>query len=69
LIIGHFSKVKDNEIPFGVSLEDMIVEKVKDLDFPVVFGFPAGHEHENWSLIFGAKVRLEINLMATLKTI
>ena len=41
LIIGHFSKLKDNDISFGMTLEEIILEKVKEFNYPVVFGFPS----------------------------
>ena len=69
LIIGHFSKLKDNDISFGMTLEEIILEKVKEFNYPVVFNFPAGHENENKSLILGAKARLEVNQAATLRTV
>ena len=33
----------------------------KKYNFPIVFDFPAGHIHENNTLIFGKKVSLEVN--------
>ncbi len=57
LIIGHFSNVKDNKIPFGSTLEEIILEKVNKFNFPVAFGFPSGHENENLSLLFGVKTK------------
>ena len=53
LILGHFTKIKDNKIPFGLSLEEMVLEKIQEFDFPVAFNFPGGHENENWTLPFG----------------
>ena len=53
LILGHFSKMKDNKIPFGLSIEEMVLEKIQEFDFPVAFNFPGGHENENWALPFG----------------
>ena len=53
LILGHFSKMKDNKIPFGLSIEEMVLEKIQEFDFPVAFNFPGGHENENWTLPFG----------------
>ena len=60
LIIGHFTNIKDNTIPFGKSLEEIILEKTKAFDFPIAFNFPAGHENENWSLLFGKKAMLNV---------
>ena len=59
LIIGHFTNIKDNSISFGKSLEEIILEKVNEFNFPVIFDFPAGHENENLSIPFGMKLKLE----------
>jgi muramoyltetrapeptide carboxypeptidase len=60
LIIGHFTNIKDNVIPFGKSIEEIILEKTKAFDFPIAFNFPAGHENENLSLLFGRKAMLKV---------
>ena len=57
LVVGHFSKIKDNKIPFGMTIEEIVLEKVKEFDFPIAFGFPAGHKNENQSLLFGVKTK------------
>ena len=57
LVVGHFSKIKDNKIPFGMTIEEIVLEKVKEFDFPIAFGFPSGHENENQSLLFGVKTK------------
>ena len=59
LIIGHFTNIKDNSISFGKSLEEIILEKLNEFNFPVIFDFPAGHENENLSIPFGMKLKLE----------
>ena len=61
LIVGHFTNIKDNKIPFGKSLEEIILDKIKEFNFPVLFNFPAGHENENWPLIFGKRVQLSVD--------
>ena len=60
LILGHFTKVKDNKIPFGMSLEEMVLEKIQEFDFPVAFNFPGGHENENWALPFGVDMNFTV---------
>ena len=57
LVVGHFSEIKDNKISFGMTIEEIILEKVKEFDFPIAFGFPAGHKNENQSLLFGVKTK------------
>ncbi|WP_207429581.1 LD-carboxypeptidase [Pedobacter sp. SYSU D00535] len=58
LIVGAFSDMKDSDPPFGESVEEIILEKVKDYEYPVCFNFPAGHISDNHALIFGKKVNL-----------
>ena len=60
LILGHFSKMKDNKIPFGLSLEKMVLEKVQEFDFPVAFNFPGGHENENWTIPLGVDMNFTV---------
>lgn len=61
LIIGGFTELKDNDIPFGQTAEQIIMEHVKEFDFPVCFNFPAGHIADNRALIFGRMSRLKVN--------
>ena len=52
--------MKDNVIPFGMTAYEIIADAVKEYDYPVCFGFPAGHIKDNRTLIFGREVTLEI---------
>jgi muramoyltetrapeptide carboxypeptidase len=61
LIIGGFTELKDNDIPFGQTVEEIILEKVKEFNFPVCFNFPAGHITDNRALIFGRMSRLQVD--------
>jgi muramoyltetrapeptide carboxypeptidase len=58
LIVGSFTEMKDNDIPFGQTAEQIIMEHVKEFDYPVCFNFPAGHINDNRALIFGRKVNI-----------
>jgi muramoyltetrapeptide carboxypeptidase len=62
LIVGGMSKMNDNAIPFGKNAEEIIAEAVADYDYPVCFGFPAGHEEDNRALILGRKITLDVNV-------
>jgi muramoyltetrapeptide carboxypeptidase len=42
-----------------MSLEEIILEKLNEFNFPVIFDFPAGHENENLAIPFGMKLKLE----------
>ncbi len=60
LMIGGFTELKDNEIPFGQTVEEIIFETVKEYDYPVCFNFPAGHIPNNQALIFGKTLNLAV---------
>lgn len=60
LIVGDFSKMKDSKNDFGQDVQDIIHEPVKEYNYPVCFGFPAGHDIKNLALAFGKKWELEI---------
>lgn len=60
LIIGGFTDLKDNDIPFGQTAEEIIMGHVKEYDYPVCFNFPAGHIEDNRALIFGREVKLKV---------
>ncbi|MHB1108349.1 MAG: S66 peptidase family protein [Lutibacter sp.] len=60
LIIGGMTNMHDNEIPFGKTSEEIILDCVAEYDFPVVFNFPAGHLDDNRALILGRKATLEV---------
>ncbi len=60
LVVGDF-RLKENEgNKFGESLEEIVNRVVADYDFPVVFGFPAGHIDDNEAVIFGSFIDLEV---------
>ena len=61
LLVGGMNDMNDNTIPFGKTAEAIIAETVADYHYPVCFGFPAGHIHENHALVFGATVSLEVS--------
>ena len=64
LIVGGFSETKDNDIPFGQTVPEIIMEVVKDYNYPVCFDFPAGHIPDNCSLILGKMLNLSVHQTA-----
>jgi muramoyltetrapeptide carboxypeptidase len=63
LIIGGFKiKPDDPGEEFGRTLYDIVLEKVKEYNYPVCFGFPVGHQKDNYALKCGIKHRMEVNL-------
>ena len=60
LILGDFTDMKDNKSPFGQTVHEIFAEAVKDFDYPVCHGFPAGHDKKNLALAFGRDWELEV---------
>ena len=44
----------------GSPIEQLILDATTDYNFPIVFGFPAGHEPDNRALIMGRTVELNV---------
>ena len=55
------TKMHDNNIPFGKSVKEIILETVSKYNFPVVFDFPAGHLDDNRTLVLGETILLDVN--------
>lgn len=66
LVVGGLTKMHDNNIPFGMTAEEIILEKVRDKNIPVCFNFPAGHIDDNRALILGRKAKLSVGEKVTL---
>lgn len=60
LIVGGMSDMKDNAVPFGKTAEEIVIDAVKEYDYPVCFNFPAGHIEKNIALYLGKKAKLEV---------
>lgn len=61
IIVGGFNELKDNEIPFGFTVADMVMNLVQEFDYPVCFDFPAGHIPDNHAIILGKALSLNVN--------
>ncbi len=60
LIVGGMTDMKDNTIPFGKSAYEIVSETIKEYNYPVCFGFPAGHIKDNRALILGRKIKMNV---------
>ncbi len=61
LIVGGFDVKTDDETEeFGRTIEDIVLEKVKEYNYPVCFDFPVGHQRANYALKCGSKHRLTV---------
>lgn len=62
LIVGGFKiKPDDPGEEFGRTIEDIVLEKVKEYHYPVCFDFPVGHQRNNFALKCGVLHKLSIS--------
>ena len=61
LIVGGMSDMNDNDIPYGKSAIEIILDAVKEYSYPVCFDFPAGHIDNNRALVMGKNVKLVVD--------
>lgn len=60
LVVGGMNDMKDNKVRFNKTAEEIIGEAVAEYNYPVLYGFPAGHIRNNMPLIHGRKVNLTV---------
>ena len=61
LIVGGFKvKIDEGDDEFGRTLQDVVLEKTREYNYPVCFDFPVGHQKNNFALKCGIKHRLEV---------
>jgi muramoyltetrapeptide carboxypeptidase len=61
LVVGGMTRMRDNDIPFGKTANEIIAGALSEYDYPVCFNFPAGHLDDNRALILGREVTLEVS--------
>lgn len=63
LIAGGFNKIRPDDPgeDFGKTVYEIILEKVKEYNYPVCFDFPVGHQKENYALKCGVKHLLNVS--------
>lgn len=61
LLVGGLNDMKDDAIPFGMTPEEIVWDAVKEYNYPVAFGFPAGHIDRNLALYLGCETSLQVN--------
>ncbi|WP_070138113.1 S66 peptidase family protein [Crocinitomix algicola] len=60
VVIGGMTNLKDSEIPYGKSVEEIIYDHVKPLNIPLGFNFPAGHIQDNRAVLIGKSAKIKI---------
>jgi muramoyltetrapeptide carboxypeptidase len=61
LVVGGMTKMNDNQVPFGKTAEEIIRDAVAEYQYPICFGFPAGHIDDNNPLILGRSAELYVS--------
>lgn len=77
VVIGQMSDMRDNtrahgfssDNPFGYDTRAILERAFQRFDGPVMYGFAAGHEPENYSFPLGMKVRLTCDRQAELRLV
>lgn len=60
LIVGDMSNIRKNTTKWGSPIEQLILDAVSEYNFPILFGFPAGHEVDNRAMIMGREIRMNV---------
>jgi len=68
LIIGGFNRIKaeDPGDEFGRDLYDIVLSKAGGYGYPICFGFPVGHQKNNYAIMHGRKHKLIISATETI---
>lgn len=61
IIVGYFTETKSGAVPYGLNALEIIREAVSGYGYPVVFGFPAGHELPDYPLLLGGNTLVEVS--------
>jgi muramoyltetrapeptide carboxypeptidase len=61
LVVGGMSDMNDNTIPFGKNAAEIILEHTAEYDYPIYFGFQAGHQQPNVAMRFGMNAEIKDN--------
>ena len=61
LLVGAMNAMRDSQPSFGKTAFEIIAEHVEEYDYPVAFGFPAGHDGVNFPLVLGRDVNLNVD--------
>ena len=64
LIIGGFTDLKDTVIPFGADIYSIINDHLKDLNVPICYDFPVGHQTNNYALKVGMIHKMKVSATA-----
>ncbi|MFQ6608016.1 MAG: LD-carboxypeptidase [Fidelibacterota bacterium] len=62
LIVGKMMNIEDEEIPFGKSIDEIVLDVCGDGDYPIISNFPCGHDRHLATLPLRIPARLEADV-------
>lgn len=65
LVIGHMTNIKEGELAFGESFQEIILQHVEAFQYPVAFNFPTGHDNPNMAWVEGKLCTLTTTRMGS----
>lgn len=63
LLVGSFTDMKDNTVPFGKTSEEIIADITSKYSYPVYMQLPVGHSKLNLPLNLGAAYEIKENVL------
>jgi len=69
LIIGELVDMKDQDIPFGKSTDEIVMDVCGDLEIPIISNFPCGHGMYHATMPISIPVRLDSDSQSPTLTI
>lgn len=60
LVVGGMTNMQDTQVPFGKTVEEIILSHFQYRKIPICFNFPAGHIDDNQALLLGKEVLLSV---------
>ncbi|ABQ07462.1 S66 peptidase family protein [Flavobacterium johnsoniae] len=58
ILVGAMTNIKEDDLPYGKTYYEIVLEAVREFDYPVYFDFPCGHQPDNQALILGRTVAI-----------
>lgn len=66
MVIGGMTDMRDNNIPFGQSASEIILQHTQEFGYPIYFDLQAGHCQPNVALRFGLQAEIKNNQLLLL---
>jgi len=60
LVVGHMTDIKNSDLEFGETVQEIVSHAVRDYHYPLAFSFPSGHRNPNEAWIEGAEAVLDV---------